>query len=225
MERIQLSADHNISFHQLLGNETRPLNLININTLGVAFARDSFSSTPELNDIISGDLIISEKSYPVKLIVLHINEKNIGCKYIEIDISCKKNISAYLFSELMASTLYQINPKILKDDPDGEQIFLYGKNQCELHLVVKDKKIVKFKISIMGEYLELDKNMILSSGKIIEDNNESGDIKYKGSSLIESDRGVSEETKNRFIKFINYSKKMSVEYRDEMVKVIRNSGR
>ena len=123
----------------------------------------------------------------------------------------------------MASSLYQINPDILKHDPDGEQVLFFGENRCELHLVINDNKIVKFNISIMGDYLEADKNKILTSGIIVEDNKDDGEIRYKGSALIERDKLITEETKNKFIRFINYIDKLSLDYKNGIIEIIKNN--
>lgn len=220
--RIKLLPIHNVKFEQNQNGVVQNLYLYNISSSGVGISQGSFNTSPELGYVIKGNLIIDGESFPVILIVVHLTESIVGCRITAIEQNCKIKMSQYFFHELVASKLYPLNPSILKPDPDGDQVYLTGEDRCELHYVEKDEALVKFSISIMGNYIEVDKDKNVYYGRIEEDTNaEEG--KYKASNLVHRTKLNSKDAINNIERFINNIDEIPEGYKAQMVALIKKA--
>jgi hypothetical protein len=64
-------------------------------------------------------------------------------------------VEAYFAAELEAQKLCEVNPMILKREPDGNPRLFRSGDTCELFLVVEDGgRLVRYQMSFLGNYIE-----------------------------------------------------------------------
>ncbi len=98
---------------------------------------------------------------------------------------------------------------------DGTLIFYVGEDYCELFFVEKNKTLIKFSVTLFGNYIEIDKNHNFRHGKVSVDSEESEkNLAYKKSDLIPTCQEVlSEVQKNKIERFILFIENLSLEYK------------
>jgi hypothetical protein len=215
--RIKIHESHQVYFEK---NKERVL-INNMNSKGFGFLGKSFSILPKKGDIIKGILTIETESFPIELEVVY-SGKNVGCKIILIERNCLKKISQYFSFELVAQSLYPLNSEHLKKDPDGTPIFYVGEDSCELYFVENNKNLIKFSVTLFGNYIEIDKNHNIRHGRVSGNSEElEKNLTYKKSDLILTSQEVlAEEQKNKIERFILSIENLSQEYKTEMIKLL-----
>ncbi len=216
--RINIHELHQVYFER---NNERII-ISNMNSKGFGFLGKSFSVLPAKGDVLKGVLIIEGSSFPLDLEVVY-SGKNVGCKIKSISRECLNEISQYFSFEILALSLYPLNSDHLKKDPDGTPRIFVGEDNCELFFVENNKNLVKFSLTIFGNYLEVDKNQNVRHGKIL-DNAEDGEkeMTYKKATIIQTSQdALSEEQKNKIERFILNIENLNHEYKNEMIKLMK----
>lgn len=216
--RIKIHEEHRVSFYT--GKEKHLI--LNMNSNGIGLSAESFSELPKENQKINGILVIENDSFPLDLEVVYAN-KHVGCKILSISKECTRKISHYFADELIASKLYPLKTENLKPDPDGTPAYYVGEDSCELFFVENEKKLIKFSLTIFGNYIEIDKNEQVHHGKIsIEDDSESNNMSYKKPDLIlTSQSALTKENKDKLEKFILNIDNLSHEHKVQMIGLLR----
>ena len=221
--RIKILPQHKLLFITNKNVPSLNYTIENISATGIAFVANSNTTPINKTDLIQGQLIIDNDVFDIVVEIMHVSSNFIGCKFIKTPAHFKAKLSYYFYHELLASTLYSIKSDKLNVDPDGDQVFLMGEDNCELYYVKQENKLIKFNLTIMGNYIEVDKNKNFFFGNIVEDESSEGLNKYKGSSLIQKDPSYNLEVKNNIIKFINNVDELPQNFRNEMVELIKAS--
>ena len=221
--RIKILPQHNLQFKPKNNISNIDYKLENISSTGLAFMAGTHDNLIEKGHIVECQLIIDDIVFEIAVEVMYISQALIGCKFVKSPPHFKAKLSYYFYHELLASTLYPIKSEKLNPDPDGDQVFLMGEDNCELYYVKQENKLVKFNLTIMGNYIEVDKNKNFFFGNIVEDESSEGLNKYKGSNIIQKDPHYTQEVKNNIIKFINNVDELPQDFRSEMVKLIKAS--
>jgi len=182
--RVQLGALHHISFHQKEPPVSTPLQLANLSTSGVGFMKSSSTTWPSTGSILKGDFLVAGSEIATSLQIVHISAKIVGCRIIENNAEVERMVNDYFNLELSAVRLIPVNPAILKSEPDGKPQWFKGENNCELYVVEKEQRLVRYNLSFFGNYIEGSPRTALKYGHIVEDEELKEGPKYKGSSIV-----------------------------------------
>jgi hypothetical protein len=220
--RIKLNPIHQIKFESTTLHPIQYLAISNISSTGVAFLSDSFSPLPDKGFAIKGNLIIEDDSFEITLEVIHVSEFEVGCKFKSIAKQCIAKITKYFFYEFLATKLSPISTGHLKPDYDGDAVCFMGEDCCELYYVKKGSRLIKFNITILGNYVEVDKNKSIRMGSVVNDVVPvAGLRKHKGSILIQETRDSSPEVKDNVIRFLSNVRGVPDGHKNEMIDLVK----
>jgi hypothetical protein len=216
--RIKIHNEQNVVFH--IANEV--LRVANISSSGIALDGKNCILKFKKKQTVSGFLMLEEEKIQMILEVVYVG-KNIGCKIIKSQKDVDRKISAYFKNELMASRLYPLKSEILKPVPEGRPMAYVGEDNCELFFVEKEQELLKFSITILGNYFEIDKDHNLLHGSIGDDDNHpEGKIVPKKSDLVYLKEGKpNKELINTLEKFILNIENLSNEYKRQMIDLLK----
>jgi len=179
--RIKILALHNIHFTSPQLPHPSEFTLANLSISGLGCILHD-ASWPPPGSTVEGFLKIEEIAHPTTLRVIHLNHGIAGASFQNPSIQLIRAISDYLDIELAAVNLKAVPSTNLKEEPDGEPFWFYGTNNCELFFVLKDDKIVRFYLTLFGNYVEGTLDQPLKYGKVQE--NTQDRIAHKESATI-----------------------------------------
>ena len=210
--RVRILPLHDISFiadessRDLWGPS--PVRVNNISTSGVGFILGGDEEVPSLKegDNFSGTFHVATKMTPLKLEVVHVSPKIMGCRFVEPPKDFSQLITQYFDLEISALTMVKVNPAMLKKVDDGEPHWFKGGSDCEFYYVQKEDQLQRFRLSFLGNHLEYDPESGLRYGTVVDEAS-SGTI-YKGSSLVRWQETVPSDFFNMAEKFVENIKEL-----------------
>jgi hypothetical protein len=215
--RIAVTPKHEIKF--LLGVDE--IDIFNISSTGLALITSSFQVTPATKTKISGLLIVEKESFPLELEIVHVAQ-NTGCRIVKMDQGLRNKIIKYFAHEIVAANLYPLREDILKPDGDGTPHGYVGDDRCEVFFVEREQQIIKFNMVVFGIYVEMNKNNIISFGKIsnVESLNP-GEYK-KSDMLISLIKNPNKEILESVERFILCIDKLPENYKKQILEKIKS---
>ena len=147
--RVSLDRLHAISFDMETPHKQSSLGVANISRTGIGFLA-SHSQWPQPGDSVHGTLNILQYKLPTTLRVVHVTSIVTGCQFTVIGQEYSEILSHYFDAELDAIQLVKVNPEYLKPDPNGTPIWFKGLDNSELYIVHREKRIISFIITFLG---------------------------------------------------------------------------
>jgi len=212
--RVELAGFLRISFQKL--EDSRSIRLKNISSGGLALLKSDLDVQLTMGEVIRGRLLIDEQSFEVEIKIVRQSEHILGAQFLVPSYDLQKAIKTYFQVELGAMSMSSMRPELLKEDPDGTPYFYYGKNDCELYVVLKDGQLRRFEMSFFGHYIEGGPGLKARHGVIQDFDKNEDDIKFKGSRLVAQSASPREETKELALRFLEAIQALSPEIREQL---------
>lgn len=153
------------------------------------------------NTTFFGQLVLPTARFPLELKIVHTDNGVVGCAFQGEYSQVQNEIRRFFAHEIAALEMVEVKREILKDEPDGDPRLFRGRNNCELFLVEKNGQLVRFQLSIFGNYIEGGKGLRTRVGTLVP---ESQRNKYKGSTLVRLVSELPPEMKDAALKFIDH---------------------
>jgi hypothetical protein len=174
--RVTLGALNSISFEWTEVSPARTVVAANISSTGIGLLTPDLQGMGQDGSVVNGILKIQEKSFSVKIEIIHRNGQISGCRFVNPDFQLPLAIQNFLEAELVSSGLKPISPDLIATRP-GEQCHWYrDKLGNELFAVQKDSHFLEAQLVMMGTYVEYDANHDTVHYGVISDELSSGEI-------------------------------------------------
>jgi hypothetical protein len=149
------------------------------------------------------------RQFPIEARIAGLSSRVVECDLItaislkdaQAATELRDTIESYFKVELGAIHMMRVNPAMVKSVPDGTPHWFYGDNNCSLYFVVSEGKIVRFSVSIFGNYIEGGEGKPMRYGQVTGDEAREA-YQYKGASEVKwADRIPSDftETISKFL--------------------------
>lgn len=179
--RISVFPVYDVYFQAAQGNR-EPAVVVNVSSSGMGLLRVSGRLWPERGAVLDGEVNVHGKQVSVQAKVVRSTAAIVGCSFLGDTTLLAQTLSEYFSVELSAVHLSEVNPEILKKESDGTGRLFRSRQNCELYLVERDSRLVRFQMSFLGNYLEGSHEEGLKFGYVHGDDREKP--KYEGSSLV-----------------------------------------
>ena len=211
--RVQVVPFYDVTLNVLdQGKSEKILKVANLSASGVGAIPEAGMQLPNKGDRMTGSMVFPDGKFPVTMKVAHASDLAIGCAFVEEFTNLKNEILRYFSVELAAKELVEVNADILKSEPDGAPRLFRGRKNCELFLVENDGKIVRFQLSLFGNYIEGGEGLKTKLGFLASAQDEKP--KYKGTSLVRLVSEFSPEILSNATKYVENIQALSSEQRE-----------
>ena len=122
--------------------------------------------------------------------------------------------------EICGLQLKKIDPKFLKQVPNGQIVWFTDGNANEVYFLMDKNGVQEFHLTFLGNYVEGGRNKALRAGYVVEE----FDVKqttHKGSDLLEMGPGIENEVLFLGIQLVENTEQMPKEQRELLVKLLR----
>ncbi|MDH5297479.1 MAG: hypothetical protein OEV91_00485 [Desulfobulbaceae bacterium] len=214
--RVHILPLHNIHFVMAGSGSGDPASLANLSFSGVGLLADGHRRWPPPGAMIFGDFLFGGDRHPVSMLVVRSAGKIVGCQF---DSSSKERLRPlvlrYFDLELSALRLYPVDPQYLKEEEDGQPHWLRGHDNCELFLVEREGRLVRFNLTFFGNHIEGGAELPLRFGQVVDTEEGGGDggYKMKESSLISPLASFPPELLERAWRFVANIEPLAEEHR------------
>lgn len=198
-----------------------PLQILNISTSGIAFFKGSLREV-NIKDTWQGNLDVGGVCFPTQLAIARVSNDSIGAAFVSPSVDLARAIAKYLSPEISAVNMTAVPSDNLQPEPDGTPYWFHGENNCELHMVCEESRVLRFHLVFFGNYLEGGAGLPLKFGQVAADE-VSDKPGYKGSSMIKGGLKMDSELKQIIIRFLKHIEKISPQHKESLIELIEIS--
>ena len=182
--RVRILPFHNTRFELVEPKFTdSDLEILNLSYSGIAFHKSDLD-WPGVGKVLKGNLKIEEETHPVEFEIVHETGTLVGCQFQGELNQLQRAMFRYFLVELSALEMYEVNPKLLQEEKDGDPRWFRGEDKCDLFILEDEKGVVRFHLSILGNYFEGGREHPLQCGLIVDDSDEHEKPAHKASPLV-----------------------------------------
>lgn len=150
--RIRIGPLHSTAFtwHAAGGQVNVPV--ANLSASGVALLRSALPGPP--GPAMEGLLQLGDRREPVALEPVHTTHDVVGCAFRAPGAALVDAINAHLAAELRALEMVRAEEATLAHDGPGHAVWFHGGENSELYYVERGGRILRFRLSFLGNFLE-----------------------------------------------------------------------
>lgn len=156
--RVRVTTLHRLSFdcRNLAPQVSKPVEIANISATGIGLVNDGKIQWPSPGATLEGSLRFENEKFEVRLEIMHVGDSAVGCRYLGATDELQRFLLRYFRIETSAARMVQVNPDVLRAEEDGSPRLFRGLDNCELYLVEKNSKLVRFSLVFFGNHIESD---------------------------------------------------------------------
>ncbi len=185
--RVNVNSLHNLRFTTADSNNQAPFAIVNISTTGIGLKISSTDFQQPNKDKIEGQLSIGENHYAASLRIVRRGEEFLGAIFEDATAELSRSIKLYFDTEIAAINLNAVRPDLLKQEPDGIPHWYHGDNNCGLTFVSLEEEVLRFTLTVFGNFIEGGKDLPLHAGSVVKDDSK-GKASYKASEILQRER-------------------------------------
>jgi hypothetical protein len=177
-----------------------PAQVANISSTGLAILAAPGIDWVQPGSALPARLTLAGQPFEVQLETVWRKAQTVGFRFQEPSLSAMRSaIPRYFAAELAAGRTHAVPPSVLKAQPDGDPALIMGDNGCELFLVMREGRLVRFTLTFFGNYVEGGDGGETRYGTVAE--NERAGPRYRGTDLIQWGKADPEVVQNmrRFV--------------------------
>ncbi|MEI8347622.1 MAG: PilZ domain-containing protein [Pseudomonadota bacterium] len=213
-QRVRIADFHDIDLGIMVSSTAnyQKFEVVNLSTTGAAIRRpkDQPPGDFALEQLMKGYITIRKKTVEVEFQVMHLTNEIVGLQVQNVHAGYASIVIDYLKTELLGIRCQLMPKEHLKPDPDGEALWYYSEKNFQLYLVLKEGKVIKFRLTVWEDFAELHKNNELKFGHLVEN-------KLAKNSAKSSVKKIPEATLTNFKRFINAIAQLDSEHRKQIV--------
>ena len=220
--RIQLLSLHHVQFICKNPLIEDPIPLLNLSTNGAGLMKNAISTLPAPGTLLQGDFDFNGERHPIEMRLIHNSGQVAGCAFQGDFSQIRDRIVRYFDLELSALKMTQVKPEMLQTEADGTPHWFLGTNNCELYLVSKEERVIRFNLSFFANYIEGGETIPTRFGQVVEDTR-IDKPKAKGSALVLWEKALPEDLLNTACRFMENVLPLSSAHRIAILEKIKKS--
>lgn len=205
--RIEVQALHKLRVDVLSLHLSAPLTDISLGGFGCVF--------PELVAANSGQslrivLHVEEKKFELDSSIVHTNGKLAGFRFTNLPDAAANAIREYFRLEIQALKMTRIEMNASESE---KRVLFRGSSSCELYYSASDAKLESFSISLLGNYIEVEGEAVITMGSVDKQKASNGVSVYTPKA---KDRIILDEA----IRFVSSIQSLEEIYKQAIIKIL-----
>jgi hypothetical protein len=149
--RLRSTVLRDVSFRLENGAE---LPIVNLSRSGLALERGSLAAWPEIKSLLKGSLQVKQLTFSVQIQLMNTRDLIAGFRFDSPEAALSAALDEHFRIEFSALRMTKIDPKALKEQPDGEPQWFRGADTSELYIVCRGAEVLSFVLSFLDYRVE-----------------------------------------------------------------------
>jgi len=200
--RLRLEPIRHVTVDLLDQDRAGQIHIGNLSTSGIGLLRPPDLVLPEPGTRLAARLAIRDSLTEVGLELVHVTRSIAGCRFLEKLGAIRGLIARHFQSEIAAMDLAEVRASLIRPQPDGEARWFRSGTGCELYLVHSQGRIARFSLTLFGNLIEMSTGGVVTYGRIMEEENDSGDGLKRLADLVRFEPFIPEEIRQSARRFL-----------------------